>query len=177
MSRLGLPSESDYWLAVGSKYFVGKMKTQTIWLSMNTFTLILDGTVHHNLIIRWLRFARQPTLRSSTSTRGTSWASPTPPWTASGGSNSTAPPNKVQLLDFSIWFWQGFCLKLSVFCFLSIFDGQWRDQAWEYRLTIYRYANIVWFSKYRWNIVIAFFWPYHTIFLGHFLPIFTYFYL
>ena len=40
--------------------------------------------------------------------------------------------------------------------------------------TIYRYANIVWFSKYRWNIVIAFFWPYHTIFLGHFLPIFTY---
>ena len=34
--------------------------------------------------------------------------------------------------------------------------------------TIYRYANIVWFSKYRWNIVIAFFLPYHTIFLGHF---------
>ena len=106
------------------------MKTQPIWLSMNTFTLILDGTVHHNLIIRWLCFAaRQPTLRSSTSTRGTSWASPTPPWTASGGSNSTAPPNKVQLLDFSIWFSQGFCLKLSVFCFPSIFDGQWRDHS------------------------------------------------
>jgi len=32
------------------------------------------------------------------------------------------------------------------------------DQAWEYRLTIYRYANIVWFSKYHWNIVIAFFY-------------------
>ena len=75
------------------------MKTQPIWLSINTFTLILDGTVHHNLIIRWLCFAaRQPTLRSSTSTRGSSWATPTPPWTASGGSNSTAPPNKVQLL-------------------------------------------------------------------------------
>ena len=42
--------------------------------------------------------------------------------------------------------------------------------------TIYRYANIVWFSKYRWNIVIAFFLPYHTIFLGHFLTMFTYFY-
>ena len=32
-----------------------------------------------------------------------------------------------------------------------------QDQPWEYRLTIYRYANIVWFSKYRWNIVIAYF--------------------
>ena len=50
----------------------------------------------------------------------------------------------------------------------------WQGQAWEYRLTIYRYANIVWFSKYRWNIVIAFFLPYHTIFLGHFLPISRY---
>jgi hypothetical protein len=26
-----------------------------------------------------------------------------------------------------------------------------------YRLTIYRFVVIVWFSKYRWNIVIAFF--------------------
>ena len=57
---------------------------------------------------------------------------------------------------------------------MVITDG---DQPAAYRFVIYRYANIMWFSKYRWNIVIAFFWPYHTIFLGHFLPIFTYFYL
>ena len=31
------------------------------------------------------------------------------------------------------------------------------NQPWEYRLTIYRFAIIVCFSKYRWNIVIAFF--------------------
>ena len=104
------------------------MKTQTIWLSMNTFTLILDGTVHHNLIIRWLRFAaRQPTLRSSTSTRGTSWATPTPPWTASGGSNSTAPPNKVQLLDFSIEFSQGFLPETICFLFSEHF---WWSMTW-----------------------------------------------
>ena len=32
-----------------------------------------------------------------------------------------------------------------------------------YHLTIYRYANIVWFSKYRWNIVIVFFLLYPWI--------------
>ena len=40
--------------------------------------------------------------------------------------------------------------------------------------TIYRYANIVWFSKYRWNIVIAFFL---TISHDIFRPFFTNFYL
>ena len=40
--------------------------------------------------------------------------------------------------------------------------------------TIYRYANIVWFSKYRWNIVIAFFF---TISHDIFRPFFTNFYL
>ena len=40
--------------------------------------------------------------------------------------------------------------------------------------TIYRYANIVWFSKYRWNIVIAFFF---TISHDNFRPFFTNFYL
>ena len=39
----------------------------------------------------------------------------------------------------------------------SLHQNVAHEQAWEYRLTIYRYANIVWFSKYRWNIVIAFF--------------------
>ena len=34
------------------------------------------------------------------------------------------------------------------------------DQPSAYHLTIYRYANIVWFSKYRWNIVIVFFFYY-----------------
>ena len=41
------------------------------------------------------------------------------------------------------------------------------DQPSGYRLTIYRFVVIVWFSKYRWNIVIAFFFENITQYLPH----------
>ena len=46
------------------------------------------------------------------------------------------------------------------------------NQPWAYRLTIYGYANIVWFSKYRWNIVIAFFLTISQDIFRQFLPIY-----
>ena len=63
--------------------------------------------------------------------------------------------------------------------FSSFSYGWWSLRTSPQRIvsTIYRYANIVWFSKYRWKYRYRIFLPYQTIFLGHFLPIFTYFYL
>ena len=43
--------------------------------------------------------------------------------------------------------------------------SQYCDQPSAYRLTIYCYANIVWFSKYCWNIVITFFFGHITRYL------------
>ena len=60
--------------------------------------------------------------------------------------------------------------------FSSFSYGWWSLRTSPQRIvsTIYRYANIVWFSKYRWNIVIAFFF---TISHDIFKPFFTNFYL
>ena len=45
-------------------------------------------------------------------------------------------------------------------------ENMGQNQPSAYCLTIYRYANIVSFSKYRWNMVIAFFWTIsHDIYL------------